>query len=83
MRLSAYKKAIDEAASLPKNIPELENYFKNYYSPRDEAFWTVITAARLDVNGLYPSSFWFISVGFPFRVRLTLWWLRFWFVWHL
>ena len=56
MRLSAYKKAIDEAKKLPDGITEL-NYFNECYNPRGEAINYILKMARLDVNGLFESEY--------------------------
>ena len=57
MRLSAYKKAIDEARSLPASIPEIGSYFKGEYSPRRKAVLFILKMARLDVKGLFDGEF--------------------------
>ncbi len=56
MRLAAYKKAIDEANSLPKSIPELLSYFKTRYSPYLSAIHYILKMAREDIN-LHNSEF--------------------------
>ena len=57
MRLSAYKKAVDEAKTLPENIPELSSYFEINYNPREKAIIFILTNARQDIKGLYYSEF--------------------------
>jgi len=57
MRLTAYKKAIDEANNLPESIPNLKKYFKVDYNPRHEAIKHIIKKARLDVDGLFHGEF--------------------------
>ena len=57
MRLSAYKRAIDEARTLPDSLPELKSYFRKNYSPRARATAYIIKTARLDVEFLYSGEF--------------------------
>lgn len=56
MRLAAYKKAIDEAKTLPKTIPELLSYFETRYSPYLAAIHYILDMARKDIN-LHNSEF--------------------------
>lgn len=53
MRLSAYKKAIDQARELPMEIPELIKYFHDGYDPRMEAINRILNNARRDIDGLF------------------------------
>lgn len=53
MRLSAYKRAIDQALELPDNIYDLKAYFQDRYSPRDRALTHILTIARLDTGALF------------------------------
>ena len=48
MRLSAYKRATDEAHNLPASVPELKSYFRKDYSPRAQAVSFILKTARLD-----------------------------------
>lgn len=48
MRLSAYKKSVDQAKKLPTSIPELARYFKADYDPRFAATNAVLIEARKD-----------------------------------
>lgn len=56
MRLSAYKKAIDEAKALPKSIPELSSYFSSNYDPCLAAIHYILKMARED-SQLYDGEF--------------------------
>jgi len=53
MRRSAYIKALEQATTLPTEIPELARYFGDRYNPRLEAIARIKKAARLDVEGLF------------------------------
>ncbi len=55
MRLSAYKKAIQEASQLPIKIPEFKRYFGFDYNPRRQAICEIVKRARLDTDALYDS----------------------------
>ena len=57
MRLSAYKKAVDEAKTLPENIPKLSSYFEINYNPREKAIIFILTIARKDIKELHYSEF--------------------------
>lgn len=56
MRLTAYKKTLDEIVKLPLTIPELKEYFKDIYNPRQEAVYYLLRRARYD-NGLTHGEF--------------------------
>ena len=55
MRLSAYKKVIDEACKLPNRLKD--DYFKFDYDPRFQAIAAVTKKARLDVGALFDCEF--------------------------
>ena len=57
MRLSAYKKALEEANKLPDEIPTLKAYFNKSYSPREIAMNYVLTMARRDDDALFDGEF--------------------------
>jgi hypothetical protein len=57
MRLSAYKKAVDYAAKLPQSIPILDEYFRDFYSPRETAINHILHQARADFDGLLGSEY--------------------------
>lgn len=57
MRLTEYKKAVDEAKKLPKNIPTFLSYFRNSYSPRASALQFILNEARKDSKYLFPGEF--------------------------
>ena len=48
MRLSAYKQSIDEAKTLPRNIPKLSSYFEHRYSPQLVTMHYILDMARKD-----------------------------------
>jgi hypothetical protein len=57
MRLSAYKKALEQARLLPGSIPELKEYFGDCYSPREEAMIYIMNRARKDSELLFHGEF--------------------------
>lgn len=56
MRLSAYKKALEETNDIPNNVPELERYLMDRYSPMDSARRYILDKARAD-SGLMMGEF--------------------------
>lgn len=55
MRLTAYKKLIDKALKLPRNIND--TYLEFNYNPRESAVFAVMKQARLDVDALFDGEF--------------------------
>ena len=56
MRLSAYKRYIDDASKLPESIGD--GYFKGFnLNPKAWAIRAIIREARLDVDGIFNSEF--------------------------
>lgn len=56
MRLTAYKKAINESKALPGKISELSSYFRSNYNPSLTATHYILDMARRDdklYNGEY------------------------------
>jgi hypothetical protein len=56
MRLSAYKKSVEEVLTLPGHVSELKSYFNDHYSPYKKACDYILNKARFD-DKLFISEF--------------------------